>query len=587
MPIKITQIHIKNFRSIIDMKINISQDNGIITFCGANNVGKTNVLRALALFFDKFNFSKEIDCPYYKYEATRGSSYRPKIEISFLKDQDTYCIKKDWNLSTQDKEKFKTSGIQYKSSGLKNKTNLSEYEINNFLEEINFFFLEAINISFPPTIKMLIDEVLEMETEGKRISGNKKLLKEKIEVVLKELQDILNELSKNISPLLEKYKEGWSFGFDVPEEVESFRDLLIAKTDFFIQDNSRHKTLNSKGSGLQRLSHILMHFRILDKLSKDNRSWIVAIDEPDVYVHFGLQKKLLSDIKEYAKNGQFFITTHSPIFIDTSTFINVNLLEQKLEQKRFKRKNGNIYNCVSTELINISEDIGMKKIRDYLGIEHNDFMIFHNFNIIVEGQCDKTYIEKILEIHNIEKPYIHSCNGADNIKSYLDFCDSFAPKDALFRVIFDNDEKGREQYKKICNKKFNTIKVECIFVDLSKENGNNNKSIEIEDLIPAKIICNGVNAILSKKSYKTFTKKHIKEIENKIQQNAFANNGILRLLESEKNNINPDNGNNIKIDGMGVKESLAKYFNSLNKDEIELILNSDKIKNFINQIIKK
>ena len=31
MPIKITQIHIKNFRSIIDMKINISQDNGIIT----------------------------------------------------------------------------------------------------------------------------------------------------------------------------------------------------------------------------------------------------------------------------------------------------------------------------------------------------------------------------------------------------------------------------------------------------------------------------------------------------------------------------------------------------------------------------
>ncbi|EAJ9110048.1 hypothetical protein EJC82_08215, partial [Campylobacter jejuni] len=318
---------------------------------------------------------------------------------------------------------------------MKNNSKLNEKDINSFLEEINFFFLEAINISFPPTIKILIDEVLEMETAGRRISGSKKILKEKIETVLNELQGVLNELSNNISPLLEKYKEGWSFGFDVPKEIESFKDLLIAKTDFFIKDNSQHKTLHSKGSGLQRLSHILMHFRILDKLRKNNDSWIIAIDEPDVYLHFGLQKKLLSDIKENAKDGQFFITTHSPIFIDSSTFTNVNLLEQKVEEKSFKRKNGNVYNCISTQLVNISDSIGMKKIRDYLGIECNDFMIFHNFNIIVEGQCDKVYIEKILEIHNIDKPYIHSCDGADNIKSYLEFCDSFAPKNALFRVI--------------------------------------------------------------------------------------------------------------------------------------------------------
>ncbi|WP_416347248.1 ATP-dependent nuclease [Campylobacter jejuni] len=467
---------------------------------------------------------------------------------------------------------------------MKNNSKLNEKDINSFLEEINFFFLEAINISFPPTIKILIDEVLEMETAGRRISGSKKILKEKIETVLNELQGVLNELSNNISPLLEKYKEGWSFGFDVPKEIESFKDLLIAKTDFFIKDNSQHKTLHSKGSGLQRLSHILMHFRILDKLRKNNDSWIIAIDEPDVYLHFGLQKKLLSDIKENAKDGQFFITTHSPIFIDSSTFTNVNLLEQKVEEKSFKRKNGNVYNCISTQLVNISDSIGMKKIRDYLGIECNDFMIFDNFNIIVEGQCDKVYIEKILEIHNIDKPYIHSCDGADNIKSYLEFCDSFAPKNALFRVILDNDEKGREQYNKISNKKFKLIKVECIFVDMS--NGKDNKNIEIEDLIPIRIICNGINTILSKnKLYKTFSNKQILEIESKIKCNAFADKGILCLLENEKNNINPNNGNNIKIDGINVKKSLAQYFENLNKDEINLVLHSEKIHNFINKII--
>ncbi|EAH7655188.1 ATP-binding protein [Campylobacter coli] len=584
MSIKIKQISIKNFRSIIDIEINVSQENGMIVFCGANNVGKTNILRALALFFDKFTFLKEIDCPHYKYEATRGGSYRPKIKITFVKNSDEYHIEKDWNLSTKDKDNFKESEKKYKLSGMKNNSKLNEKDINSFLEEINFFFLEAINISFPPTIKILIDEVLEMETAGRRISGSKKILKEKIETVLNELQGVLNELSNNISPLLEKYKEGWSFGFDVPKEIESFKDLLIAKTDFFIKDNSQHKTLHSKGSGLQRLSHILMHFRILDKLRKNNDSWIIAIDEPDVYLHFGLQKKLLSDIKENAKDGQFFITTHSPIFIDSSTFTNVNLLEQKVEEKSFKRKNGNVYNCISTQLVNISDSIGMKKIRDYLGIECNDFMIFHNFNIIVEGQCDKVYIEKILEIHNIDKPYIHSCDGADNIKSYLEFCDSFAPKNALFRVILDNDEKGREQYNKISNKKFKLIKVECIFIDMS--NGKDNKNIEIEDLIPTRIICNGINTILSKnKLYKTFSNKQILEIEGKIKRNAFADKGILCLLENEKNNINPNNGNNIKIDGMNVKKSLAQYFENLNKDEIDLVLHSEKIHNFINKII--
>ncbi|HEC1764734.1 TPA: hypothetical protein R1722_001490 [Campylobacter lari] len=116
--------------------------------------------------------------------------------------------------------------------------------------------------------------------------------------------------------------------------------------------------------------------------------------------------------------------------------------------------------------------------------------------------------------------------------------------------------------------------------------GKSNKNIEIEDLIPTKIICNGVNTVLSRnKSYKIFSNKQISEIENKIKRNAFADRGILNLLENEKNNINPNNGNNIKIDGMNVKKSLAQYFENLNKDEINLVLHSKKIYNFINKII--
>lgn len=45
--VKITEISIKNFRSIVNMNIDVEQLN---MFVGLNDVGKSNVLKALNLF---------------------------------------------------------------------------------------------------------------------------------------------------------------------------------------------------------------------------------------------------------------------------------------------------------------------------------------------------------------------------------------------------------------------------------------------------------------------------------------------------------------------------------------------------------
>ena len=52
----ITKVEIKRYRSINDLVINIDESHNIVTFCGQNNVGKTNILRAIALFFNKMTF---------------------------------------------------------------------------------------------------------------------------------------------------------------------------------------------------------------------------------------------------------------------------------------------------------------------------------------------------------------------------------------------------------------------------------------------------------------------------------------------------------------------------------------------------
>lgn len=50
------------------------------------------------------------------------------------------------------------------------------------------------------------------------------------------------------------------------------------------------------------------------------------IDEPDVYLHQGLEKKLLKHLKKLTDKAQIFVTTHSPVFIDSYTLDNVYLL---------------------------------------------------------------------------------------------------------------------------------------------------------------------------------------------------------------------------------------------------------------------
>lgn len=46
---KFVKFQVKNFRSLLDITLNIDNNN-INTICGENNIGKTNFLRALNLF---------------------------------------------------------------------------------------------------------------------------------------------------------------------------------------------------------------------------------------------------------------------------------------------------------------------------------------------------------------------------------------------------------------------------------------------------------------------------------------------------------------------------------------------------------
>jgi 5S rRNA maturation endonuclease (ribonuclease M5) len=233
-----------------------------------------------------------------------------------------------------------------------------------------------------------------------------------------------------------------------------------------------------------------------------------------------------------------------------------------------------------------------------LGIEDRDNLLFDKFNLVVEGDEDKIYLSKLMQHFGIAVPNIIVCNGADNMPKYLEFYDSIAANEDKnhFLAIFDNDEKGREVSKKIKAEKYVNIIVDKKFIvsysGINPEidqNGNCSANIEIEDFIKPQILCYLVNKILKQKKLKEYSSANIKEISNNIIRPAFQNNGIMTLLENKKNELNPDDGQNISISGQGVKGGVAKIFNELDSNIIKMIGDAADIDNkvmveFLNEI---
>ncbi len=60
--IRIKEIQIERFRSIINISLQINEDSNLIAVCGQNNVGKTNLLRAINVFLILSNMNQRMIC---------------------------------------------------------------------------------------------------------------------------------------------------------------------------------------------------------------------------------------------------------------------------------------------------------------------------------------------------------------------------------------------------------------------------------------------------------------------------------------------------------------------------------------------
>ena len=116
----------------MDLTLDVDTENNFVTICGENNTGKTNILRAIELFFCPEKYIVRNDVPYHKFYGSRGGAVYPEIEIDFRKDNgEVYRLKRKFGL-----ENAKITGNKLKSHRGDNTKILDETEIKGLINQL-------------------------------------------------------------------------------------------------------------------------------------------------------------------------------------------------------------------------------------------------------------------------------------------------------------------------------------------------------------------------------------------------------------------------------------------------------------------
>ena len=230
------------------------------------------------------------------------------------------------------------------------------------------------------------------------------------------------------------------------------------------------------GDGLQTLITIT-YYLFMNK----NKPLKIFVDEPEIHLHPGLQRLLISKLQEFDK-AQFFISTHSSSMIDICDEFDKNtaiICVEKKDDQKF------VYNSAYDDM----------DLYTLIGTRPSS-LILSNCTIWVEGPTDVYYIDELLKCYaqatNKKNPilgynYNFAFNGSINIGSKFDFDNDSENSTLKINklskknfIIFDSDNMNRDctNYKKIQEIK-RILKENCVVLSNIKT---------IENIIPIEML---------------------------------------------------------------------------------------------------
>lgn len=552
MKFKLLEFSITNYRSISSLKLNPTESN-FITICGSNNVGKTNFLRALKLFFNPqgSNFDPESDIPYHITEGSRGEGYRITLKGKIRE----VLTGIEYEITQRFTEKLGVKKITLK--GKVGRKSLNEKEIKQFLESnFKFFLVEASNVNIPKLVSQIVnEEILPLGLDQRRGRAQKESLAkltafiDQSKIAVEKIEEQLTKIFKTTLQNVDSIDStGWKLKIKFPEYYY-LREAISSMIDFTLFDTNE-RTLETKGSGIQR-TILLSLIQYVNSKTKEDVIW--AIDEPEAFLQAGLQKSLYNNLTNESKLSQIIITTHSHFFINVDDLSNTFLFEGSKELKQYARRPDVTFYKLNTSVFEGSEFEKAQRIKENFGIARNDSWEIMPFNILVEGQEDKDLFIALMNAFNLPTPNILVAGGVDKYPGYLQFINDFCSEleyTPLIVAIFDKDQAGTSQFQSINVKRYANIELRCEYI--IRYDNEVYKGIELEDFVYPDLMFNAVNKILRAKKYNILKAAD----KRKRTLRAYDRKPILDVI-TELCRVNNDNKADLNFNDLALKLMLS------------------------------
>ncbi len=450
----IKTITIKNFRSILNDNFNVNNLNMIV---GNNDVGKSNYLKALNLFFNGQtdpgkNFKFEDDyCNFAQHKNKKADEIN--IEIIFTPPK-TYMEGREviWKKSWRKKGFFEEEITYVDGDEISGKT-----KIRAWLKHLRYKYVPAIKGS-----KYFSDLLLDLH--------NTLLI-----TIEQELKDAgtgfiskIRENTKSISDNLFS-KLGLESNINLPGDLSS----LFSTLEFQTKNGQNIVPLNQRGDGIKArhipiiLEYLAVQENTITAQGTVRTSTIWGYEEPENNLEMTKAFELANEFLNYAEDIQIFLTTHSPAFYSlgdkNSKSINtyfINLEENNTPSRLSLTGNDNNLDNKMGILPIITPHI-KEKLKEIKELENSnkkyqqEIQQMNKPTLFVEGETDVKILQKAIELNINAVSLLNSIiiksdksAGCNYVKDML-IGWAHSRKKIKTAGLFDNDEDSKKAKKEV------------------------------------------------------------------------------------------------------------------------------------------
>jgi len=409
-------IKISGFRNFEDETINFANQTLVI---GANDIGKTNLIYALRILFDKSFSDRDLELQDSDYNVFTKSS---TIEITVkLTDITEDCLLSIFSGDVKDRNTF----IQYKNKKDGDYSILTGHSMETLKNKNSRYYIKRLNMEYVNTNRNLTSFMKRernqiLKDSKSLLSDDQRLIDEQSIATMKEDLVSLNNKVDSLNYIKRSLKHvNKELGNLAIHNLDHELGYKNANSDISsLLDNlqltyaSDGETVTLGGDG--RNNQIFLATWVAKQKNKKNLEKVTffAIEEPEAHLHPHQQRKLSNYLLENFEE-QVFITTHSP---HIATEFRPDMIVKLYSNNRLTRA---AQGGCSRDIQITFDDFGYRL--DAITAD----VFFVNAVLLVEGPSEKLFYTAVSKRLNLDLDRLNvsiiSVNGV-GFKPYIKIC---------------------------------------------------------------------------------------------------------------------------------------------------------------------